>query len=75
MTPHLKDNGQIIISIYLQVDHTVQHESENSQLHRYETPTVNLVSWRQEADVWERNLPSVSIIKLDHHSYLLPFIR
>lgn len=37
--------------------------------------TVNLVSRRQEADIVERNLPSVSIVELYHHTSWLPFIR
>lgn len=40
-----------------------------------ETPTANLVSRRQEADVVERDLPSVSVVKLHHHTSRLPFIR
>lgn len=37
--------------------------------------TVNLVSRRQEADIVERNLPSVSVVELYHHTSWLPFIR
>lgn len=70
MTPHLKDKGWNTISIWLH-----SREEGNIQLETQETRTVNLVSRRQEADVGEGNFPSVPVIKLYHHSSLLPLIR
>lgn len=48
---------------------------EKADKERQATPTANLVSRRKEADVVERNLPSVSIVELHHHTSWLPFIR